>query len=33
MKNDHVYLTHILECIQNINVYLPNGKNDYFGCD
>lgn len=30
MKNDRMYLTHILECIQNIETYLPNGKEDYF---
>lgn len=30
MKNDRVYLTHILECIQSIESYLPNGKKDYF---
>lgn len=30
MKNDRMYLLHILECIQNINHYLPNRKDDYF---
>jgi uncharacterized protein with HEPN domain len=30
MKNDRLYLTHILECITNIESYLPNGKEDFF---
>jgi len=30
MKDDNVYLRHILECIQNIESYIPNGKNDFF---
>jgi uncharacterized protein with HEPN domain len=30
MKNDKLYLTHILECITNIETYLPNGKQDFF---
>jgi uncharacterized protein with HEPN domain len=30
MKNDQLYLTHILECITNIESYLPNGKEDFF---
>jgi uncharacterized protein with HEPN domain len=30
MKNDKVYLNHILECITNIETYLPNGKADFF---
>src|SRR5690625_2599685 len=30
MKDDNVYLRHILECIQNIESYITNGKNDFF---
>lgn len=30
MKRDYVYLTHILECIDTIESYLPNGEQDYF---
>ncbi|WP_100011675.1 DUF86 domain-containing protein [Lentibacillus sediminis] len=30
MKNDQMYLTHILECINSIESYIPNGKTDYF---
>ncbi len=30
MKNDNVYLHHILECIENIESYVPNGKSDFF---
>src|SRR5690625_3064890 len=30
MKNDKVYLYHILECIENIESYIPNGKSDFF---
>jgi len=30
MKNDKLYLTHILECITNIESYIPNGKDDFF---
>ncbi|MEB1808484.1 MAG: DUF86 domain-containing protein [Bacillaceae bacterium] len=30
MKNDKLYLRHILECITNIETYLPNGKEDFF---
>lgn len=30
MKNDKLYLTHILECIKNIESYIPNGKDDFF---
>ncbi|WP_071394830.1 HepT-like ribonuclease domain-containing protein [Bacillus tuaregi] len=30
MKNDKIYLLHILECIENIESYIPNGENDFF---
>ncbi|AXF57126.1 DUF86 domain-containing protein [Salicibibacter kimchii] len=30
MKNDKLYLTHILECITNIESYLPKGEEDFF---
>lgn len=30
MKNDKLYLTHILECITNIESYIPNGEDDFF---
>jgi len=30
MKNDKVYLYHILECIENIESYIPNGESDFF---
>jgi uncharacterized protein with HEPN domain len=30
MKSDKLYLIHILECITNIESYLPNGENDFF---
>ncbi|MFB4165619.1 DUF86 domain-containing protein [Alteribacillus sp. JSM 102045] len=30
MKDDKLYLTHILECIENIETYLPNGEEDFF---
>ncbi|WP_047985872.1 HepT-like ribonuclease domain-containing protein [Ornithinibacillus californiensis] len=30
MKNDKIYLLHILECIINIESYIPNGENDFF---
>ncbi|SFM00798.1 HepT-like ribonuclease domain-containing protein [Salibacterium qingdaonense] len=30
MKDDNLYLTHILECIENIETYIPNGKEDFF---
>ncbi|WP_158735810.1 DUF86 domain-containing protein [Alteribacillus sp. YIM 98480] len=30
MKDDKLYLTHILECITNIETYLPNGEEDFF---
>lgn len=30
MKDDNVYLRHILECIENIESYIPNGKSDFF---
>lgn len=30
MKDDRVYLTHILECIQDMESYIPNGKEDFF---
>lgn len=30
MRNDEVYLRHILECIENIELYCPNGKKDFF---
>ncbi|KAB8133644.1 DUF86 domain-containing protein [Gracilibacillus oryzae] len=30
MKNDKLYLTHIMECIINIESYLPNGEEDFF---
>lgn len=30
MKNDKVYLRHILECINNIESYTPNGESDFF---
>lgn len=30
MKNDELYLTHILECITNIESYIPNGEDDFF---
>jgi uncharacterized protein with HEPN domain len=29
MKEDRVYLTHILECIQNIEEYVPEGKDQF----
>jgi len=29
MKDDEVYLQHILECIISIESYIPNGKNDF----
>ncbi|MBU8907479.1 DUF86 domain-containing protein [Desertibacillus haloalkaliphilus] len=30
MKNEKVYLLHILECIENIESYIPNGESDFF---
>ncbi|SFE07652.1 Uncharacterized conserved protein, contains HEPN domain [Lentibacillus persicus] len=30
MKDDNVYLRHILECIENIESYVPNGESDFF---
>ena len=30
MKDDAVYLRHILECIESIESYIPNGKSDFF---
>ncbi|MDC3418382.1 DUF86 domain-containing protein [Aquibacillus salsiterrae] len=30
MKNDKIYLLHILECIESIESYIPNGENDFF---
>lgn len=30
MKSDNVYLTHIAECINNIESFIPNGRTDYF---
>ncbi|QKY70682.1 DUF86 domain-containing protein [Lentibacillus sp. CBA3610] len=30
MKDDNVYLRHILECIENIESYIPNGESDFF---
>lgn len=30
MKDDDVYLRHILECIESIESYIPNGKCDFF---
>ncbi|MBB6447780.1 HepT-like ribonuclease domain-containing protein [Bacillus benzoevorans] len=30
MKNDKIYLLHILECIENIESYIPNGESDFF---
>lgn len=30
MKNDEVYLRHILECIESIESYAPNRKSDFF---
>ncbi|WP_026701682.1 HepT-like ribonuclease domain-containing protein [Salibacterium aidingense] len=30
MNDDNLYLTHILECIENIETYLPNGEEDFF---
>ncbi len=30
MKEDIVYLQHILECIGNINEYAPEGKEQFF---
>lgn len=30
MKDDVVYLRHILECIDSIESYVPNGKQDFF---
>jgi len=30
MKNDKIYLLHILECVENIESYIPNGKDDFF---
>src|SRR5699024_7717557 len=29
MKKDDVYLRHILECIESIESYIPNGKCDF----
>lgn len=29
MKNDKVYLHHILECIENIESYIPNEESDF----
>jgi uncharacterized protein with HEPN domain len=29
MKDDRVYLTHILECIQNIEEYVPEGRDQF----
>lgn len=29
MKDDDVYLRHILECIESIESYIPNGKCDF----
>jgi len=30
MKKDKLYLQHILECIDNIESYVPNGESDFF---
>lgn len=30
MKDDKLYLQHILECIDNIESYVPNGESDFF---
>lgn len=30
MKNNKLYLSHILECIENIESYMPNGEEDFF---
>ena len=30
MKNNKLYLRHILECIENIESYIPNGEDDFF---
>jgi uncharacterized protein with HEPN domain len=30
MKSNKIYLTHISECIGNIESYTPNGKSDYY---
>ncbi|UFT99901.1 DUF86 domain-containing protein [Radiobacillus kanasensis] len=30
MKYDKLYLRHILECIENIESYIPNGEDDFF---
>lgn len=30
MKNNRLYLIHILECITNIGSYIPNGEDDFF---
>ena len=29
MKDDRVYLTHILECIQSIEEYVPEGREQF----
>lgn len=29
MRDDRVYLTHILECIQNIEEYAPEGRDQF----
>lgn len=29
MKKDKLYLQHILECIDNIESYVPNGESDF----
>src|SRR5699024_9006250 len=30
MMNDKLYLQHILECIDSIESYIPNGETDFF---
>lgn len=30
MKDDKLYLTHILECISNIEDYTSNGRDEFF---
>jgi uncharacterized protein with HEPN domain len=29
MKKDHIYLTHILEAINNIEEFVPDGKEQF----
>lgn len=30
MKNDKIYLRHMIECIESIESYIPNGEDDFF---